>query len=55
MSKDIYKIAKGIGLRKKEINSILKKISDTTEDTNFSVGPSCYPGHYYGCLSIKDF
>ena len=50
-----YKIGQIIGLNKKEINEVLRKITNRKEQPSFSVGPPCYPGNFYGVVSIKDF
>ena len=56
INKEYVKSAKALGLSTKEINSILDGVSDSTEQSSFSLGPPDYAGGTrYGTISIKVF
>lgn len=51
----VYSLGKRAGLNKGEIDAVLKEMVNKKEQTNFSAGYACYPGGYYGSISVKDF
>ena len=52
---NIYKISKNLGITKRDINSIIKEISNAKEKQDFVMGSPTYAGGYYGSISIIDF
>jgi hypothetical protein len=52
---ELYKIGQMVGLNKKEIDKVLKNITNRKEQPSFSVGSPCYHSTRYGTISINDF
>jgi len=55
MTENIYSIGQNLGLNEKDINTVLKEVSEVKEDQNFVMGSPTYAGLNYGTVSIKDF
>lgn len=51
---NLYIIGKRIGLKKADLNYIMKNENPYPENIHLSAGPS-YPGGFYGTISIHDF
>jgi len=55
IEKSIYKMAKKLGLTKREIDALLCNNVVTKEKTVLTMGPYPYSSTHYGTISIKDF
>ena len=55
MKPKIYNIAKNLGLNQRDIDSVLRKVSNVKEEHYFVMGSPTYAGLNYGTVSIKDF
>lgn len=51
---NLYIIGKSIGLKKADLNHILKNEKNYPENINLSAGP-IYGGGWYGTISLLDF
>jgi len=51
----ITELRRQLGLSTEQIYSILNDALNDTEPVSLSLGPSHYPGSFYGTVSLKDF
>ena len=48
-------MGENLGLSRRDINNVLKKISYAREEQDFVMSSPTYAGLNYGTISIKDF